>query len=202
MKQRSPNEPFFLYVCYHEPHEPIASAKQYTDLYATLANPAQHTHRRKLASGSAHWLHQHIGLFDVAILIRHLRCEIGADRMVGRDFLGLGDPRRRLLLVALIGMILAIGFLATPAVFGARETLGITSAQAGTLARSMLGPLEWVTLAVVVLLLSLEPLRRTVAGRIHTVILGFLLGMLALCLVEMLVVTPAIQQLRESILLA
>ncbi|MCP4788333.1 MAG: sulfatase-like hydrolase/transferase [Fuerstiella sp.] len=30
---RDPNKPFFLFACFHEPHEPIASAKQFTDLY-------------------------------------------------------------------------------------------------------------------------------------------------------------------------
>ena len=30
---REPDHPFFLFTCFHEPHEPIASAKQYTDLY-------------------------------------------------------------------------------------------------------------------------------------------------------------------------
>jgi arylsulfatase A len=30
---RDANKPFFLFVCFHEPHEPIASDKQYTDLY-------------------------------------------------------------------------------------------------------------------------------------------------------------------------
>ena len=32
-KERDRDKPFFLYVCFHEPHEPIASAKPYTDLY-------------------------------------------------------------------------------------------------------------------------------------------------------------------------
>jgi arylsulfatase len=30
---RDKSKPFFMYVCYHEPHEPIASDKKYTDLY-------------------------------------------------------------------------------------------------------------------------------------------------------------------------
>ena len=30
---RNPQKPFFLYVCFHEPHEPIAADKQFTDLY-------------------------------------------------------------------------------------------------------------------------------------------------------------------------
>lgn len=31
--ERDPEKPFFLYVCFHEPHEPIASDKKYSDLY-------------------------------------------------------------------------------------------------------------------------------------------------------------------------
>ncbi|MDG1895700.1 MAG: sulfatase-like hydrolase/transferase [Fuerstiella sp.] len=30
---RNTNQPFFMFACFHEPHEPIASAKQFTDLY-------------------------------------------------------------------------------------------------------------------------------------------------------------------------
>ena len=32
-KHQQDSNPFFLYVCFHEPHEPIASAKRFTDLY-------------------------------------------------------------------------------------------------------------------------------------------------------------------------
>jgi arylsulfatase len=31
--RRNPAEPFFLYVCFHEPHEPIAADEKYTRLY-------------------------------------------------------------------------------------------------------------------------------------------------------------------------
>ena len=31
--ERDPKKPFFLYVCFHEPHEPIASDEKYTKLY-------------------------------------------------------------------------------------------------------------------------------------------------------------------------
>jgi len=31
--RRDATRPFFLFLCFHEPHEPIASAKKYTDLY-------------------------------------------------------------------------------------------------------------------------------------------------------------------------
>jgi len=30
---RDPGKPFFLFVCFHEPHEPIATAKRYSDMY-------------------------------------------------------------------------------------------------------------------------------------------------------------------------
>jgi arylsulfatase A len=30
---RDPQKPFFLFVCFHEPHEPIATAKRFTDMY-------------------------------------------------------------------------------------------------------------------------------------------------------------------------
>lgn len=36
---RDAAKPFFLYVCFHEPHEPIASDKQYTDLYPPTGEP-------------------------------------------------------------------------------------------------------------------------------------------------------------------
>lgn len=32
-KHQRDTRPFFLYVCFHEPHEPIASARRFTDLY-------------------------------------------------------------------------------------------------------------------------------------------------------------------------
>lgn len=38
---RDPRKPFFLFVCYHEPHEPIATAEKYTRLYANLKDPAE-----------------------------------------------------------------------------------------------------------------------------------------------------------------
>ena len=41
--RRDPSKPFFLYACYHEPHEPIASAKKYTDLYPS-DDPAYSAH--------------------------------------------------------------------------------------------------------------------------------------------------------------
>ena len=40
-KGRDKASPFFLYVCFHEPHEPIATAKRYTKLYERFADPSQ-----------------------------------------------------------------------------------------------------------------------------------------------------------------
>ena len=41
---RDPEKPFFLFVCYHEPHEPIASAPEFTRLYGDGANPSREAH--------------------------------------------------------------------------------------------------------------------------------------------------------------
>ena len=41
---RDPDKPFFLYVCFHEPHEPIASAKEFTDLYPSPKDPSRAAH--------------------------------------------------------------------------------------------------------------------------------------------------------------
>lgn len=43
-KKRNRNRPFFLFVCYHEPHEPIASAKAYMELYRRFSNTAREAH--------------------------------------------------------------------------------------------------------------------------------------------------------------
>jgi arylsulfatase A len=40
---RDREKPFFLYVCFHEPHEPIASAKRFTDMYPS-DDPSLSTH--------------------------------------------------------------------------------------------------------------------------------------------------------------
>jgi len=34
---RDPEKPFFLFVCFHEPHEPIATAKRFSDMYPSDA---------------------------------------------------------------------------------------------------------------------------------------------------------------------
>ncbi len=41
---RDQHKPFFLYVCFHEPHEPIATAKRFRDLYPGFDHPAQAAH--------------------------------------------------------------------------------------------------------------------------------------------------------------
>lgn len=41
---RDKEKPFFTYVCFNEPHEPIATAKKYSDLYQQFEDPAQRAH--------------------------------------------------------------------------------------------------------------------------------------------------------------
>ena len=38
---RDKSKPFFLFVCFHEPHEPIATAERYTKLYDRFLDPSQ-----------------------------------------------------------------------------------------------------------------------------------------------------------------
>lgn len=40
-EDRDPEAPFFLFVCYHEPHEPVATAERFTRLYRDLEDPAE-----------------------------------------------------------------------------------------------------------------------------------------------------------------
>lgn len=40
-KIRDTKKPFFLYLCFHEPHEPIATAEKYTDLYKKFPDPSR-----------------------------------------------------------------------------------------------------------------------------------------------------------------
>ncbi len=40
-EERDPARPFFQFVCYHEPHEPIATAERHTKLYQDLEDPAE-----------------------------------------------------------------------------------------------------------------------------------------------------------------
>ena len=44
--------PFFLFLCFHEPHEPIASAKKYTDLYPS-DDPSYSAHRGNITQMDA-----------------------------------------------------------------------------------------------------------------------------------------------------
>ena len=50
---RDKNKPFFLFACFHEPHEPIASAKRHTDLYRSddPSLPAHHGNVTQLDAG-------------------------------------------------------------------------------------------------------------------------------------------------------
>jgi arylsulfatase A len=38
---RDEEKPFFLYVAYHEPHEPIATAEEYSSMYSQFEDPSQ-----------------------------------------------------------------------------------------------------------------------------------------------------------------
>lgn len=41
---RDHSKPFFLYVCFHEPHEPIATEKRFTELYPFPNHPSRAAH--------------------------------------------------------------------------------------------------------------------------------------------------------------
>lgn len=41
---RHKSKPFFLFVCFHEPHEPIATDPKFEQLYAQFEDPAQRAH--------------------------------------------------------------------------------------------------------------------------------------------------------------
>lgn len=41
---RDKTKPFFLFCCFHEPHEPIASGKAYTELYPEFDHPTKAAH--------------------------------------------------------------------------------------------------------------------------------------------------------------
>jgi len=45
---RDKEKPFFLFLCLHEPHEPIASAPEYEALYEQFEDPAQRAHHGNL----------------------------------------------------------------------------------------------------------------------------------------------------------
>lgn len=43
-EMRDPQKPFFLYVCFHEPHEPIATAPRFERMYASIDKASQRAH--------------------------------------------------------------------------------------------------------------------------------------------------------------
>jgi arylsulfatase A len=43
-EKRDPGKPFFLFVCFHEPHEPIASARRYRGMYPSPGDPSRADH--------------------------------------------------------------------------------------------------------------------------------------------------------------
>ena len=69
-KQREDDTPFFMYVAYHEPHEPIASDHKYTKLYDPKGKPS--IYDPEVTSFQAH--HGNITQMDAAFgrLLAHL----------------------------------------------------------------------------------------------------------------------------------
>lgn len=53
LRARSDDQPFFLYVCFHEPHEPIATAPEYARPYASLNDPARAAHHGNITQMDA-----------------------------------------------------------------------------------------------------------------------------------------------------
>ncbi len=52
-EKRDKSKPFFLFVCFHEPHEPIASAAKYTEMYAQFNDPARAAHHGNITQMDA-----------------------------------------------------------------------------------------------------------------------------------------------------
>jgi arylsulfatase A len=52
-EKRDKQKPFFLYVCFHEPHEPIASAPKYAEKYARFNDPARAAHHGNITQMDA-----------------------------------------------------------------------------------------------------------------------------------------------------
>ena len=71
--RRDPAKPFFLYACFHEPHEPIASAAKYQRLYSNEdpAYVAHHGNISQLDGGFGHLLDavKQLGLQDDTVVI-------------------------------------------------------------------------------------------------------------------------------------
>ncbi|HUG93932.1 MAG TPA: sulfatase-like hydrolase/transferase [Planctomycetaceae bacterium] len=53
MDGRPKDRPFFLYVCFHEPHEPIATAAEFQELYAGIEDPARRAHHGNISQMDA-----------------------------------------------------------------------------------------------------------------------------------------------------
>ncbi|MAI74375.1 MAG: arylsulfatase [Rhodopirellula sp.] len=72
-KQRDSNKPFFLFACFHEPHEPIASAGKYKQLYPheDPAYSAHHGNISQLDAGFGRLLDavKKLGLQDDTVVI-------------------------------------------------------------------------------------------------------------------------------------
>ncbi|MCB1089694.1 MAG: sulfatase-like hydrolase/transferase, partial [Verrucomicrobiae bacterium] len=50
---RDLEKPFFLFVCFHEPHEPIASDERFTRQYARFEDPSQRAHHGNITQMDA-----------------------------------------------------------------------------------------------------------------------------------------------------
>ena len=52
-EKRDKTKPFFLFLCFHEPHEPIASAPKYAQKYAKFKDPAREAHHGNITQMDA-----------------------------------------------------------------------------------------------------------------------------------------------------
>ena len=72
-EERDPTRPFFLFTCFHEPHEPIASAAEYQQLYPNEdpAYAAHHGNISQLDAGFGRLLDavKQLGLKDDTVII-------------------------------------------------------------------------------------------------------------------------------------
>ncbi len=53
LDQRDEKKPFFMYVCYHEPHEPIATDPEYAELYGNEEKPSLEAHHGNITQMDA-----------------------------------------------------------------------------------------------------------------------------------------------------
>ena len=60
---RDAEKPFFLFVCFHEPHEPIATAKRFTDMYPSPEDPSLSAHHGNVTQED-HALGRLLGVID------------------------------------------------------------------------------------------------------------------------------------------